>query len=148
MPCRVAGCPLFTNCDDVATIRKPCAGVCASQELTGASLRATTVACSLTLVFPSLLMIATSQSFLSLHRICALICLGAQEKTDSTTGIQLQASRTYPEVSVEEYPAEGGMLVICHGGISQSKPRPAPARLQPFCEAWNSYVASRGEHCS
>ena len=69
-------------------------------------------------------------------------------QTDSTTGVQLQASRTYPEASVEEYPAEGGMLVICHGGISVSKPGPAPARLQPFCEAWNSYVASRGEHTS
>ncbi|DBA96914.1 hypothetical protein WJX82_005465 [Trebouxia sp. C0006] len=55
-----------------------------------------------------------------------------------------KASRTYPEVSVEEYPAEGGVLVTCHGGISQSKPGPAPARLQPFCEVWNSYVASRG----
>ena len=69
-------------------------------------------------------------------------------QTDLTSGVQLQASRTYPEVSVEEYPAEGGMLVTCHGGISQSKPGPAPARLQPFCEAWNSYVASRGEHSS
>ncbi|KAL0038853.1 hypothetical protein WJX79_010718 [Trebouxia sp. C0005] len=55
-----------------------------------------------------------------------------------------KASYTYPEVSVEEYPAEGGMLVTCHGGISQSKPGPAPARLQPFCEAWSSYVASKG----
>ncbi|DBB00331.1 TPA: Sperm-associated antigen 17 [Trebouxia sp. C0004] len=55
-----------------------------------------------------------------------------------------QATCAYPAVSVEEYPAEGGMLVTCHGGISQSKPGPAPARLQPFCEAWSSYVASKG----
>lgn len=52
----------------------------------------------------------------------------------------------YPQVCVEEYPAEGGTLVACHGGITQSLLGPEPALLQPFCEVWKRYVACKGQH--
>ena len=50
----------------------------------------------------------------------------------------------YPSVQVEEYPAEGGTLVVCHGGLAQKNPAAAPARLQPFSEAWASYALTKG----
>lgn len=50
----------------------------------------------------------------------------------------------YPSVQTEEYPAEGGTLVACHGGLAQEEPAPAPARLQPFCEAWASFASLNG----
>ena len=56
----------------------------------------------------------------------------------------MQAGNMYPSVKVEEYPAEGGNLVVCHGGLAQEEPAAVPARLQPFCEAWASYASSNG----
>ena len=47
-------------------------------------------------------------------------------------------------MQVEEYPAEGGTLVACHGGLSQEDSAAGPARLQPFCEAWASYASTNG----
>ena len=47
-------------------------------------------------------------------------------------------------MQVEEYPAEGGTLVACHGGLAQEDPAAAPARLRPFSEAWLSYAFSDG----
>ena len=56
----------------------------------------------------------------------------------------MQAATGYPSVKVEEYPAEGGIVVACHGGLAQEDPAAAPARLQPFSEAWASYASSNG----
>ena len=51
----------------------------------------------------------------------------------------------YPQVKVEEYAAEGGMLVACYGAATQEAPGRAPALLQPFCQAWESFVTSKGK---
>lgn len=56
-----------------------------------------------------------------------------------------QAAKVYPSVQVEEYPAEGGTLVVCHGGLAQEDPATAPPRLQPFSEAWASYASANGK---
>ena len=56
-----------------------------------------------------------------------------------------QAAKVYPSVQVEEYPAEGGTLVVCHGGLAQEDPANAPARLQPFSEAWASCASANGK---
>lgn len=47
---------------------------------------------------------------------------------------------------MEEYPAEGGTLVACHGGLMQELPGTRPPRLQPFCEAWMAFVSLKGRH--
>ena len=51
----------------------------------------------------------------------------------------------YPQVKVEEYAAEGGMLVSCYGAATQEAPGRAPALLEPFCQAWESFVTSKGK---
>lgn len=60
----------------------------------------------------------------------------------------MKAADMYPSVQMEEYPAEGGTLVACHGGLAQEDVAAAPARLQPFCETWQSYAAAHGNDLS
>ena len=57
----------------------------------------------------------------------------------------VQAAAVYPEVRVEEYPAEGGTLVSCHGAVTQQEAGRAPALLQPFCQAWDAFILSKGK---
>lgn len=59
----------------------------------------------------------------------------------------LQANAWYPEVTVEQYPAEGGVVVSFFGAVTQQASAEAPALLQPFCQAWEDFVTGRGGGC-
>lgn len=58
--------------------------------------------------------------------------------------IPLQAAALYPGVRVQESPAEGGMLVACHGGVAQESGPTALERLRTFSEVWNDYLKAPG----